>query len=149
MKTSDPLPSPASSAGTAPAEEVQALLADWVFLAEAAITALETDELEAVTASLDQRALLMPRIAEAIGAIRARPRAEMSPAAGPGRSQAQLPLDQIISDLQAADERLQRELRLHRARIRQELDQVEHGGTAASAYRQFEGRDLTALNLQG
>lgn len=126
------VPSPASSA---PAGEIQLLLAEWISLSETAITALAQEDPDGVLAALASRGELMPRIEEALRPL--------------GASVASLPLQQIVADLREAEARLVGQVSDRHSRVRQELELIEQSGAATSAYLQLRDRELGALNITG
>lgn len=138
--------SPALAAG-----EVQALLAEWISLAEAVITALDHEDTDGVAHAMRGRNDLMPQIEEAVRALTTAPPPAPQPRVGsPGAgAAAQLPLAQIIADVQASDARLMHSVRARLNQLREQLGQPGDLGPAASAYRQLGGEDLAALRVTG
>lgn len=124
-----------SPAGSAPAGEIQLLLAEWISLSEAAITALAHEDSDGLLEALAARGELMPQIEEAMRQL--------------GSGAAALPLRQIVADLREAEARLVGQVGDRHNRVRQELELIEQSGAATNAYLHLRDRELGALNVTG
>ena len=134
------------------AQEIQALFAQWMALSEAAITALEIGDDEALTEALAGRDTLRPRVEQAMEqmvvcrqALRKDPRS-----AGELRKLiSALPLERIAHDLEQGEARLLARIAESRDAVQREIEQMEQAGPPSSGYAQRgrspEGRALIDL----